>query len=68
MKKAEFYKLKNKSKDELEKLLADSYKKLEELKFNLASGKVKNVKAVRDLKKDIARILTLLNNKEEISL
>ncbi|HOK17485.1 MAG TPA: 50S ribosomal protein L29 [Candidatus Paceibacterota bacterium] len=53
--------LKNKKSDELLNLLADSRKKLAELKINLASGKVKNVKAVKMLKKDIARILTILN-------
>lgn len=67
MKKAETIKLKTKSKDELEKLLSDSSKKLQDLKFNLAAGKVKNVRSVRVLKKDIARILTLLNAMNELS-
>jgi ribosomal protein L29 len=67
MKKAETIKLKTKSKDELEKLLLDSSKKLQDLKFNLAAGKVKNVRSVRVLKKDIARILTLLNAMNELS-
>jgi large subunit ribosomal protein L29 len=57
--------LKTKSKEELYKLLMDSSKKLQELKFNLAAGKVKNVRLVRALKKDIARILTLLNEMKE---
>lgn len=59
--------LKTKSKEELYKLLLDSSKKLQELKFNLAAGKVKNVRSVRALKKEIARILTLLNEMKEIS-
>jgi len=58
--------LKTKSKEELYKLLLDSSKKLQELKFNLAAGKVKNVRSVRALKKEIARILTLLNEMKEI--
>ncbi|MFA5392339.1 MAG: 50S ribosomal protein L29 [Candidatus Paceibacterota bacterium] len=58
--------LKTKPKEELYKLLLDSSKKLQELKFNLAAGKVKNVRSVRALKKDIARILTLLNEMKEI--
>lgn len=53
--------LKNKKPNELLELLADSYKKLTELKFSLASGKVKNVRSIKNLKKDIARILTILN-------
>jgi len=67
MKTAEFKRLKSKSKEELYKLLIDSSKKLQELKFNLAAGKVKNVRSVRALKKDIARILTLLNEMKEIN-
>jgi len=58
--------LKSKSKEELYKLLLDSSKKLQDLKFNLAAGKVKNVRSIRDLKKDIARILTLSNEMKEM--
>ena len=53
--------LKNKSKEELYKILEESTKKLQELEFNLAAGKVKNVRTLRILKKDIARVLTILN-------
>ncbi len=53
--------LKNKPKEELYKILEDSTKKLQELEFNLAAGKVKNVRTLRVLKKDIARVLTILN-------
>lgn len=51
--------LRQKSKSELEKLLQDSREKLRQLRFNLAAGKVKNVREIRLIKKDIARILTL---------
>jgi large subunit ribosomal protein L29 len=54
-----------KSDEELNQLLSESQKKLRELRFNLASGKVKNVRAIRALKKDIARILTILNEKSQ---
>jgi len=43
--------LKNKSKEELTKILDDSYRKLQELQFNLSSGKVKNVRTIKNLKK-----------------
>lgn len=66
MKASEFKKLESKSKEELYKLLLDSLKKLQDLKFNLAAGKVKNVRSIRSLKKDIARILTLLNGMKEM--
>ena len=52
--------LRQKSEAELKKLLPDNREKLRQLKFDLASGKVKNVRVIREIKKDIARILTLL--------
>ena len=57
--------LRLKPEEELNQLLSESQKKLRELRFNLASGKVKNVRTIRVLKKDIARILTILNEKSE---
>lgn len=53
--------LRNKKPEELIELLTESRKKLIELKFNLSMGKTKNIRAIRNLKKDIARILTILN-------
>lgn len=58
--------LRLKAEEELNQLLSESQKKLRELRFNLASGKVKNVRAIRVLKKDIARILTILNEKMKL--
>ncbi len=52
--------LRQKSKTELQKMLQDSRERLRQLRFNLAAGKVKNVREVRKIKKEIARILTLL--------
>ncbi len=52
--------LRQKPKDELLKLLVDHRERLRNLKFDLASGKVKNVRQIREFRKDIARILTLL--------
>lgn len=52
--------LRQKSKAELKKLLPELRERLRALRFDLASGKVKNVREVRMIKKDIARVLTLL--------
>lgn len=52
--------LRQKSEKELEKTLIDLRDKLRELRFNLAGGKVKNIKEIHQTKKDIARVLTLL--------
>lgn len=54
--------LRQKTKLELQKLLQDSREKLRQLRFDLASGKIKNVRQIRELKKEIARILTLLKH------
>lgn len=53
--------LKQKPKEELRKILLENRERLRVLRFNLLSGKVKNVKEIRGIKKDIARILSLLN-------
>ncbi len=54
--------LRKKSKGELQKILEDNRDKLRQLRFSLSAGKVKNVKEIRNLKKEIARIMTLLKN------
>lgn len=57
--------LRQKTELELKQMLGDSREKLRDLRFNLASGKVKNVGEIKELKKDVARILTLLRNYEK---
>lgn len=64
MKISEFRK---KQKPELEKSLNDLRERMRVLYFDSAAGKLKNVREIRKIKKDIARISTLLNeqrNKE----
>lgn len=56
-----FQDLKQKSKSELKKLLDRDRDKLRVLRFNLASGKVKNIREIREIRKSIAKILTLLH-------
>jgi len=51
--------LRQRSKEELQKILQDNRERLRALRFDLASGKVKNVKEIRKIKKGIARILTI---------
>jgi large subunit ribosomal protein L29 len=57
-------KLKKKTSPELQDLLIEKRKKLEDLRFDLAAGKLKNIKGIREIKKDIARILTFLREQE----
>jgi len=41
--------LRQKAKGELEKILADSRERLSQLRFDLAAGKVKNVREIRKI-------------------
>jgi len=59
--------LKKKTNKELIKLLIKNKERLRFLRFDLASGRVKNVREIRNLKKDIARILTLIKLQEKKS-
>ena len=52
--------LRRKSNKELQQILIDLRDKLRELRFNLAGGKVKNIRETRQTKREIARILTIL--------
>ncbi|OGZ62392.1 MAG: 50S ribosomal protein L29 [Candidatus Staskawiczbacteria bacterium RIFCSPHIGHO2_02_FULL_34_10] len=52
--------LRNKDKSELEKLVYDLRKKLSDVRFNFSSTQLKNVKEISNMKKEIARILTII--------
>ncbi|MFN7088595.1 MAG: 50S ribosomal protein L29 [Candidatus Paceibacteria bacterium] len=56
--------LQSKTKEELQTLLSELRNKLRTLKFELAAGKVKNVRLLRKTKQDIARVLTILKAKQ----
>lgn len=62
MNKKEFQELKKKPDEELKKMVGEFRDKFWTLKEDILNGKVKNVKEMRSVKKDIARILTILNN------
>ncbi len=66
MNKKEFEVISQKSKIELEKLALEFKDKLWSLKKDLKAGKVKNIKEIKNTRKDIARILTILNSKKNI--
>jgi len=56
--------IKEQTKEELELKLADVKKNVFNLKFQKATGQLENTRAIPNLKKDIARILTLIREKE----
>lgn len=53
--------LRKRDKKELLKNVLELRKKLSDLRFKFSSGKLKNVKEINQSKKEIARILTILN-------
>jgi large subunit ribosomal protein L29 len=57
--------LRQKTDKELKETLIHLKDKLRELRFNLAGGKVKNIKEIHQTKKTIARVLTLLKQHEK---
>jgi len=52
--------LNQKTKKELNDLLIENRHKLGQLRFDLASKKLKNIREVRKLRRDVARIITIL--------
>ena len=56
--------LRKRDKKELEKTIHDLKKKLSDLRFKFSSGKLKNVKKINNSKKEIARILTIIKEKQ----
>ncbi len=55
--------LRQKPKEELHEVLRERRARAEELRFLLGQKKVKNVRELAEVKKDIARILTILKEK-----
>jgi len=55
-----------KSVEVLMKELTEKREALRGMRFNIAGSKIKNVREQRGAKKDIARILTELNKRNEI--
>lgn len=61
MKRKEITQLHNKPVPEIEKNLASLREELWGMQRDLAAGKVTNVRKIRSVKKDIARLLTVKN-------
>lgn len=53
--------LRQKPEDMLKKLLSEKQNYVLNVKFDVSGGRVKNVKELREARKDIARISTLLH-------
>ena len=55
--------LRNKTPEELQRLLKEKKEELFKLKLDLRARKLKNVKLIGETKREIARILTILKEK-----
>lgn len=58
--------LRNLTIDELKKKEFDLRKELFNLRFQLAKGELQNVRRIRAVRKDIARILTIITEKKGV--
>ena len=61
----DYIEIKNKSAAELQELLKENRVVLGKLRFDLSSNSLKNVSRISKTKREIARILTELNQKIE---
>ena len=57
--------LRQQTKEELKRQLQEGREKMRQLRFDLVSGRIKNIREIRVIKKDVARILTILNESEK---
>jgi len=55
--------LRQKTKADLLRQLRSDKEKLQALRFDMVAGKVKNVRAIRTTRKEIATIMTVLTEK-----
>lgn len=55
----EFIELKKKSAEELKDIYSAHLEKLKDMRFKIASKQLKNIREIRNIKKEIAQILTL---------
>jgi len=56
--------VRKKSRADLEKLILGLEGELRDFRFGMSGGRIKNVKRARELRKDIARIHTILAEKK----
>jgi ribosomal protein L29 len=64
MKRKDFNEMKSKTIKELMKLVSEKKLEAAKKKMEAASGKEKNFKSFRNLRREIAKILTLIREKE----
>ena len=56
--------LRERSNDELTKTLSDLEEQLFKLRFQKSTGQIENPVKIREVRKDIARVLTVINERQ----
>ena len=64
MKTKDLKSLKIKKTDELKKILSEKLELLAKIKLDMVTGKEKNLKKVKNLRREIAQVFTLIREKE----
>lgn len=59
--------LREKTIEELNKVLNEERSKMSQIRFDIKARQVKNYRKIRSMKKDIARIITLIKEKNSYS-
>ncbi len=67
MKKKDLANRKGKNEAELTKEIRELESRKEALQFDLAAGKVKNIREIRDVKKSVAQLRTLLGERGRLT-
>ena len=55
--------IRDRSDDELQKTLGDLEEQLFKLRFQKSTGQIENPQKIREVRKDIARVLTVINER-----
>lgn len=63
----DFKELKQKSAVELQRLLQEKREQLRDRRFKVAQGQHKDVRELRELKHDIARLMTKVNDTKNVA-
>ena len=58
--------LRKKEISELKKSVQEDIKKLSDLRFKFAANQLKNVREIHNTKKEISRVLTIINEKTNL--
>ncbi|MBI4999699.1 50S ribosomal protein L29 [Candidatus Gottesmanbacteria bacterium] len=66
MKKDELSQTRNKTLQELRKELKEKKQELTKIRLEVSTGKIKNMKAGKSLRRDIAQLSTIIRDKEPV--